>query len=261
MSYELFAFFGTLLVIFLVIVLIAYALEFSKRQNKHYKEKELMNAHFQQELLKTQLEIQEQTFRNISQEIHDNIGQVLTLAKLNINTMPDFNSTDLKEKISDTSELVTKAIQDLRDLSKSLNTEFVAEMGLIQSIEYELNLLKKISGVETTLTQEGTTCHLSHQNELILFRIFQEALNNIMKHSGATLVNVIVNFSSEKFVLRVADNGKGFDVEDMHEDKNGKQGLGLRNMENRSRIIGASYSIMSQAGKGTTVTIELPIAS
>ena len=157
--------FVTLIILLLLIFSILLLLKYRRKRNSHRHEKQQLQNVFQQELLRSQLEIQEQTFKNISQEIHDNIGQVLTLAKLNINTMPDCPSKDLQEKINDTRELITKAIQDLRDLSKSLNTDFVTEMGLIKSIEYELNLVKKIGGLETSLVYEGDGCSLSHQKE------------------------------------------------------------------------------------------------
>src|SRR5690606_6033411 len=122
----------------------------------------------------TQLEIQEQTLKNISQEIHDNIGQALTLAKLNLNAVMA-EDTQLQEKILNSKELVSKAITDLRDLSHSLDTDYVLEMGLQRSIEYELELIRKTGIVRTDLHVEGNLQRLERQKELILFRIVQES--------------------------------------------------------------------------------------
>ncbi len=249
----------TLFLLIVAIGIIMLVLVYQKKQLQYLREKEQLKVTFEKEILQSQLEIQEQTFKNISQEIHDNIGQVLTLAKLNVNTMPDFNSKDLQEKIGDTRELITKAIQDLRDLSKSLNTDFVTNLGLVKSIEYELSIFKKAAGLQTNFVIEGSHYSLSHQKELILFRIFQEGLNNIIKHSKASLVNVFVKYDPNKFLLQITDDGDGFDVSEINKDQNEKQGLGIRNMENRSRIIGAAYNIYSEPGKGTTVKIELPL--
>jgi len=247
--------YGTLLVGFLVAVLIIFVWEFKKRQNK---QRELLNAQFQQELLRTQLEIQEQTFKNISQEIHDNIGQVLSLAKLNLNTIADsVYPKEVSHKIIKSKELITKAIQDLRDLSKSLNTDFVTEAGLVKSIEAELDILRKSGDQQVTMSKDGECYSLPPQKELILFRIFQEVLNNIIKHSQASDINVLISFQPAHFSLQITDNGYGFDKNQLY--KNAEQGLGIKNMENRSKIIGANFAINSEPGKGTTVSIDLPL--
>jgi signal transduction histidine kinase len=101
----------------------------------------LERAYFQQTLLQSQLEIQEQTLKNISQEIHDNIGQALTLVKLNLNTMDFDLNEQSNQKIITSKELISKAINDLRDLSRSLNTDIIADLGLQNAIEQELILV------------------------------------------------------------------------------------------------------------------------
>src|SRR5215217_789660 len=118
-------------------------LQNSRRKFHHQQQLQMIQTRFEQEILLAQLEIQEQTLKNISQEIHDNIGQVLSLAKLHINTMSYDDPKGLHDKINDSKHLITKAIQDLRDLSKSLNTDYVTELGLIKSVEYELELIQK----------------------------------------------------------------------------------------------------------------------
>src|ERR1700744_5628828 len=189
---------GFLLAGFFILVLVAYI---NQRKKKHIEEKKTMQLNFQQELLRTQLEIQEQTLKNISQEIHDNIGQVLSLAKLHLATA-DLNKADvLQQKIEDSRKLVAKAIQDLRDLSKSMNTEYLADVGLARSIEYELELIKKTGSFETRFIQEGSGYSLGNQKELILFRILQEVISNIIKHARANLITVEVTYQPDVFTL------------------------------------------------------------
>lgn len=215
--------------------------------------------YFKQELLRTQLEIQEQTLKNISQEIHDNIGQALSLAKLNLNTMPATNDEALQQKILNSKELVSKAITDLRHLSRSLDTDYVQEMGLQRAIEYELEMIKKTGTIDTSLIVEGSLFRLDKQKELILFRIVQESFNNILKHSGAKILNVNINYAPVLFALSIKDDGKGVDLQPLHEEKNNSFGLGIRNMHNRAKLIGADFSMTSSLGKGTEVKINLPI--
>lgn len=249
---------STFLFVTLTIVLFIIILAFNKRRQMHKSQIELMNSQFQQTLLQTQLEIQEQTLKNISQEIHDNIGQVLSLVKININTMNCDEPDLLQGKIDDSKTLISKAIQDLRDLSRSLNTDYVVEMGLARSIEYELELIKKTGSFETLFSIEGNPYRLEQQKELILFRIVQEVLHNIIKHAKASLITVALQFEPEKFVLTVADNGIGFDISGLKENNYAGTGLGIRNMHNRAKMINTDFIINSGLTKGTTITLTIP---
>ena len=233
------------------------------RINKHIREKKDMENIFSQTLLQTQLEIQEQTLKTISQEIHDNIGQVLSLAKLNLNTIDITKQDELLEKISGSKQLVSKAIQDLRDLSKSLNTDNIAAIGLLRAIEYELDLIKKAGEHQTVLEINGSIIRPDPQKELIVFRIVQELLNNIIKHAEAKLIKVQANYSSAELELTISDDGKGFNLEPIEKEENtdNGSGLGIRNMHNRAKLIGADFTMNSIAGQGTTVKLKLPLNS
>ena len=242
-----------LLGVFILLLIIVYRI----RQNKMLAEKEEMKNTFEQTLLQSQLEIQEQTLKNISQEIHDNVGQVLTLAKLNLATT---NVADqaANEKIKTSQHLIGKAIQDLRDLSKSLNTEYVEEMGLLRSIEYELELLQKTETIDTAFSIHGKVIKFEKQKELILFRIVQETIHNIIKHADAKKINAAISFADEEMKIVIKDDGKGFDLSPLNDAGNQTFGLGLRNMTNRATLIGAKFSISSILAQGTEVYISLP---
>ena len=161
---------GAVIFLLLATLFISFLVLAWQRRKKLQLEKDQMKMHFDQELLRTQLEIQEQTLKTISEEIHDNIGQALSLAKLKLNTLKYDQPDLLAEKINDSRELVSKAIRDLRDLSRSLNTDSIASMGLVRAIELELELFRK-SGFQTTLYTEGEIRKMEPQQELILFRI------------------------------------------------------------------------------------------
>lgn len=238
--------------------IIVYSVSYYKRQIKYSIEQEKMRQDFRQELLHTQIEIQEQTLKTISQEIHDNIGQTLSLAKLNL-ALEEEEQAGTNIKIVSSHQLVSKAIQDLRDLSRSLNTDYVAEMGLIRSIEYELEMISKTGIMKTSLQVEGLQRRMEGQKELILFRIVQESLNNIIKHAGATTLTVAANYQPHELQIVIEDNGKGVDLSPLNENDNPGFGLGIRNMHNRARLIGAEFSMNSTIGRGTTVTIKLPV--
>ena len=212
-----------------------------------------MRAVFREELLKTQLEIQEQAFRNISQEIHDNIGQHLSIAKMNMGII-DFTDPARAEQINaDSRELVGQAIRDLRDISHTLHPEYVSEKGLLASVQYEAEMLLRNRKFKVSYEVAGEPVTMDGQKELILFRFFQEAVANAVKHSGAASVAIRAAYSATAFTMEVADDGHGFDTAAR------KGGFGIRNMQGRAELIGGSFAIVSTPGSGTTVTITLPL--
>ena len=247
---------GAIIFLLLALLFIIFIVFSIQRRRKMILEKKQMEYQYQQTLLQTQLEIQEQTLKNISQEIHDNIGQALSLAKLNLNTMPPTNDEALQQKILNSKELVSKAITDLRDLSRSLDTDYVQEMGLQRAIEYELEMIKKTGTIETSMIVEGSMFRLEKQKELILFRIVQETFNNILKHASAKTINVNINYG-DAFTLVIKDDGKGVNLDPLNEGKNNNFGLGIRNMHSRAKLIGAEFNMNSVIGKGTEVEIVL----
>lgn len=254
---------GTIVLIAIGSFLVVFLLQYQKRKFQHFHEVSQLKETFESTLLQTQFEIQEQTLKTISQEIHDNIGQVLSLAKLNLNTVDINKQEQLLNKISSSKELVSKAIQDLRDLSKSLNTDMIAANGLIPSIEYELEMIKKTGEYDTQLQVNGNIVKADPQKELILFRIVQEILNNIIKHAGAKLIRVQVAYTPAELELIITDDGKGFNLEPMNneETRPTASGLGIRNMHSRAKLIGADFSISSIICQGTSVKIKFPVNS
>ncbi|MES1249252.1 MAG: ATP-binding protein [Chitinophaga rupis] len=244
---------------FITLLVVAFSISFvylyQKRHFGFLQEKQRLQSQFQEELLKTQLEIQEQTFKTISDEIHDNIGQTLSFIKLSINrvftTLPEAE----QEKLTEPKDLLTKVITDLRTLSKTLNTDFIQQIGLASAVRQQLDLLQRTELYETRLVIEGEQEKYSVQRELVLYRIIQELLNNIVKHADAGSVLVHMVYGPDKLRVLVRDDGKGFDVAATRQAAN--QGLGLRNMLNRVSLIHGTIDIESEAGKGTTVNIEL----
>lgn len=242
---------GAALIAFLGVVLFVFVNEFRRRQNNYYKEKELMNAEFQHALLESRLEIQEETFKKISQEIHDNIGQMLTLVKLHLNNIDISLHSPSSENIEKANSLLTNAIQDLRDISKTMNTDIISRIGVIKAIQLELDLIEKASGIKTKFIDNNSPDHISPEVELILFRIIQEALHNCIKHAQASLIEVMV-YGKDKLEVVVKDNGIGFDP-----NIASVKGSGLTNIESRCKLINANLTLQSSPGEGTVIHIIL----
>ena len=243
----------TLLIVLLISFITYIVYRYQQKQNAYYKDLEELKISHENELLKTRLEIQEQTFENISREIHDNIGQKLTLAKLHLNTL-DFRDTNKAvTKANDSVELISEAINDLSDISRSMSSEIVMENGLVKALEFETTQLQKSGLYKIRLVVRGNIMFIDEKRELILFRIVQEALNNIIKHAAANSIDIQLRYDTETLTLDIGDNGKGFNC-----DQNTKQGTGLINMKKRAILLNGKCSIQSAPGSGTNVIIEIP---
>ncbi len=226
---------------------------YSRKQRKNRTEKQLMKTQFEQELLQTQIEIQEQTLKTISQEIHDNVGQVLSLAKLNINTIEPAEHN--KAKLADTKNLISKAINDLRNLSRSLHGERIGEIGLQEAVANELKILQNTGQFKTELVIIGQPYKLDPQKEMVLFRIVQEASHNTVKHANASSLILTMDYKPDMFCLTIADNGGGFEANKLHSPQ---IGIGLKSMRNRAALIGGQFLLQSSKNNGTTISIEIP---
>ena len=244
--------FAIMMTAFILVIISAH----QQKQRKYGLEKAALKAQYQESLLQSQLEIQEQTLKNISQEIHDNIGQTLSLAKLNLNTLKLNDPENAVVKIASSKELVSKAILDLRSLSKTMHTDTILQAGLLKALEIELQIISRSSDIHTALKVAGTPFSLDPQKELIIFRTIQEAFNNVIKHANAQSINIEVIYADNKMEITVADNGSGFDPNVSKPEKVG--GSGLRNMKNRMQLIGASLNIHANDPKGTKVHIIIP---
>jgi two-component system NarL family sensor kinase len=246
---------GLLLVGFIVATLFLY----QRRQQRQEQEIITMKDKYEKEALRSQLEIQENTFKNIAQELHDNIGQMLSVVKLSLSVLPIEKDHKAHEQVKNSQEVLTKAMFDLSNLTKSLHTERIADIGLIESIRFELYAIRKAGILQVQFHPEGNETPLSEQKAVFLFRMFQEILNNILKHAKASEVIVHVKFLDDIFVLEIKDNGIGFSVEEKKQSTSSGSGVGLRSLFNRAQIIGAELTMNSEPGKGTNVLIRLPL--
>jgi len=245
-----------LLVGFIVTILFLY----QRRQHRQEKQLSRLKDQYEQELLRSQLEIQEATFKTIAQELHDNIGQVLSVVKLSLSILPLEGHHPAYESVQNSRQMLNKVIYDMADLTKSLHTDRITQIGLVEAIRFDVESLRRTGLLEIGFSVSGNEYPFEDQRAIFLFRMFQEMLNNILKHSKATQVNIAVIYTIDnKFVLKVEDNGVGFDPDKKRTQATSSSGIGLKSMTNRAHLIGAEISIKSQPGKGTTITVELPL--
>lgn len=234
----------TILIVLLVVTMVTLFVVFSRRKDKLLLEQKEAQKKFEREIAETQIEIREETLKNISWELHDNIGQLLTLAKIQLQ-----NAT--QENISEVSETITKSLSELRLLSKLINPEVIKKIKLIEAVQLEIDRFNRLNFIESTLVVKGTEKTINEKSSIVIFRILQEFFSNTIKHSRATVLKVTINFSDENLQIIAQDNGVGFAKEEV-----AGKGIGLQNINNRAKLIGAVADLTSVINKGTTLTIN-----
>ena len=227
-----------------------------KYRKNHLLEKKAMKQEFESEILKTQLEVQEQTMQSIASELHDNVGQLLSLTTLTLNSIDLSNIDKAGKKIENSLGFVNNSIKELRELAKLLHGEQIVQNGIGHAIDQELNWLSKAGvhelKIENKLLNVNKT---SPDKDLIILRLLQEILNNIIKHAKATIIEVECYFNEGILFLNVKENGVGFNV---NETKSKKTGMGLNSIYKRIEMINGELDLHSFPNQGTTILIEIP---
>ena len=249
------AFFAATLVLLILSSFgIIFTIIHKKKQQANKNEKNLLKTRFQEELLQSQLEIKEQTLQHLAYELHDNLGQVASLIKINLNVLKLDDHAQATQKIEDTKELIRQLITDLKLLSVRLGSDKVTKLGIIKGLENEVERLNKTGLFKTTLQHYGAIPALDSNTTIILYRMVQEIINNIIKHSGAKTIDVSLKVVRNFFTLVINDDGLGFNM-----DEELTNGSGLTNLHNRAKLINATLLIDSSPKKGTKILIELPL--
>lgn len=236
-----------LITLFIVMLVVAYL----KRDLKHLKEKESMEADFENQLLQSQLETQEETLHQLSTEIHDNVGQLLNSTKLLIG-LTQRSLPEPPETLLMADDTLGKAIQEIRSLSKSLNKEWLQQFNFIENLEAEISRINTARSLQINLYRPDNLS-LKANEQIILFRIVQELLQNAMKHAFAKTIEIKIKEDNRLLTIYIADDGTGFDEAVI------TQSVGLLNVKHRTKLLGGSVRWLSSINNGTQVTIQLPV--
>ena len=254
-SEEILIFFLLNIIILLSVASITIAIItiYRKRQRESKIKLYNLKSEYENIILSTRLEIQEQTSHYIARAIHDSIGHGLTLAKLQLNTISGLAPNEAG-KILMASDLLGHSIQQLSDISKNLNVEALLQHGLLPAIEEELNRLRALNRFDVQYEVNGFTCHLEPQREIVIYRIVQEGFQNILKHSKATRTQLLLHFHPNYLQVSLSDNGQGFDRSKITSTRS----TGLINMENRTRFLNGDFQVHSESNKGTRIQFTIP---
>lgn len=237
--------FGSLMLALIGVFMFLMVIIYQKRKIKAIRTQQQLIAQYEQAVLKAKVEIREETLKYVGQELHDNVGQVLSLIKLYLSRPDPHRKADVKQ-------LIDQAIKDIRLLSHDLNINRVEQYSLSDFIEQELNKVQKAGVVKTSFKNEGFCDPASVHDRLMISRIFQECINNILKHADAK--HIFVKLVAEKGIcaLSITDDGVGFESGSM------LMGSGLNNIYDRVKLIGGGIDILSSPGKGTKVILRIP---
>lgn len=209
------------------------------------------------------LEAQEKERRMLAMELHDRIAQDLSLLKISCDTLVDDipdASFKLKEKVGELSRILHEIIVTVRDMSYELTPPGLKEFSFSQSVNSFCEDFSKRTGLYIDFSCNAVDqLALDYDTRLNLYRLVQEGLNNIKKHARATrgMVNVVA--ASPNLLLRIEDDGVGFDVQHRAAQLSSEKRMGLRSMNERVGLLGGTMKIQSQPNKGTKIYIKIPI--
>jgi PAS domain S-box-containing protein len=206
-------------------------------------------------------EAQEEERKRIARELHDDTAQELSRLALDIDFLiatPKGLPEDMITRLEELRGRIDTILQGVRRFSHDLRPSLLEDFGLLVVLQWITDNLTNRYMLSSSVEVVGTPRRLSPHTELVLFRIAQEALNNVRKHSKATKAQVRLEFSPEKVTLSITDNGQGFAMPQAIGDFVRLGRLGILGMQERARLINGTFSVQSEVGKGATVTVEVP---
>ena len=235
-----------LLLVACIVTLLYLIYKFVRNLQRQRREFIMLKENFRKNVLQAEIKMQEQVLRDISQDVHDSIGQKLAVAKFYL-----MKNKEAQEQNKEVTGILGECINDLRDLSKSLSSDEVRNLGLVQAIREEITRLQWAEVFDIDFKVKGDPGYLNITVEITLFRIFQEALQNAVKHSGAQSFFAELCYEPKQVSLSITDNGRGFTDET-------SRGNGLKNMRDRAASVGGNLQIL-HLDPGTEIRATIPL--
>ncbi len=207
------------------------------------------------ELAQTLIETRESTLREISRELHDEFGQILTAIGSMLGRAGKHapEGSPLRSDLREIGEVAQTALDNVRGLSQTLHPSILEELGLVSTIDWYLSTVEKQLGIRVTLDTRGTPKQVDSAKAIHVYRVLQEALSNVARHSGTSEASVRLNFDADRLEMDIEDHGKGIDP------GTARRGLGLVAMRERSAIVGGSLDFVTPPQGGTLVRLSLPL--
>lgn len=246
-------FIGTFAMLLLAGAIFFFFIVYQKRLLKKELEINLIKAEQQEKILKNTVQEQEKERKRISQDLHDEVGAMLSVVKLNVGRIEKKIEDEKPRKLATETKLyLDEVITQVRRISRDLMPPSLEKLGLSFALEEMVTWINKSDQIKVYLSKSGEPFRFEIKKELAVFRIIQELVNNALKHSNATHISIKSRFTDKYLAVSVTDDGDGFEVEELE-----STGLGLKNLESRSDLMGAAYRLTSLPGKGTLAILKL----
>jgi signal transduction histidine kinase len=247
---------STLLILLLIAVILIVFIISGKQRVKQQILLSETKLSFERELRKVETEVSEEVMGKFAQELHDNIGQLLTAMHFQIENQK-IDYPGLAEGFKPIELYLAEVRQQLRTLSRTLNNDYIGHIGLLSAIQLETERLKGLRKFEVHWETASGESNLNKSQELMVFRIFQEIIQNGLRHSSAKNLYITIDNSNENFKLNVKDDGKGFEFAQTLQSK---QASGLRNILKRAKLAGFECKMESSPGEGFSIDLKkIPI--
>ncbi|HXS37633.1 MAG TPA: ATP-binding protein [Flavipsychrobacter sp.] len=243
--------FTTLIILLLIAGVVITIFVANKQRLQQNMKLAQMQLDYQKELRVVENEVQEQVLTNISRELHDNIGQLLTVMRFQLE-QKKLDAPEMEQILKPMDETLTDTMQQVRLLGRSLNSDLLEQNGLLHTINQEVNRLLQFNHLKIHWKNDDTEPVLNKDQRLMSFRIFQEILNNMLKHANAKNISIVLQ-GKEDFKMVVEDDGKGFDVSQTMQTGSGS---GLRNIVKRAALANLDCQISAAIGKGSIFTLQ-----
>lgn len=243
---------STLLILLLLAIVILVFFISGKQRVKQEMEMNKAQLLFEQELRQVETEVTEHVMSQFAQELHDNIGQLHTAMHIQIENQK-LDYPQLSEGFKPIEIYLEEVTKQLRLLSRTLNNDYIGHIGLLAIMQLEIERLRTLKRYEVHYSLVVGKSNLNKNQELMVFRIFQEISHNALRHSGAKNLQVNINNQNNSFELIVKDDGKGFVVEEI---LTSQKASGLRNIIKRAELGGLTCTISSSPGNGCLLTIK-----
>ena len=207
---------------------------------------------YQKKMLKAALESQENERKRISKGLHDDVGMMLMTMRVSLNNQSKDDSSELME-------LMDKTHESVRRISWDLMPSTLDNFGLLQSTQEMCERLSSRDATVVSYNEEGKRLSLDKDQELLIYRIVQEATANALKHAHASHINVNFRWTENSLLFTISDDGLGFDLSSIKNKIAGRHGLGLYNLENRVVLLGGKLIFEKNNPSGTVVSVTLPL--
>lgn len=245
----------TVILVLLGVLIINLLLIGRNKALKHKNDLLKMAAEYQKEVMVTQIEVMENTFSDISQQLHDDVGQMIAFSIVQLNNIQTTDK-NFQTEINNVRESVQSSMQSVREISKTLSPDYVKSFGLVESLERLLSRVHKVSGIEIQTTIAHPIIFNTQSNSVFTFRILQELITNTMKHAKATNITLSIKDENEHITLTYADNGKGIKIQSVDELQS-KQSMGFANIIKRTALMNGKIEIAT-IEQGFKLILSIP---